>query len=498
MIKQIKSLIQIVRGTPRAIVISGNNIPDIRKTSEIYKKTAAAVREEKTLDAKLKKSSKELVELHKGTILGSHVVEVEDLIHHLMLKNSDLDKIVFAHGAPKFYLNMLDNVVYTSRRNEKSQENEYALAFARLCEMLRGEYTHKDTKTLMERSKLSAEKTHELLETLVSLGYKDVEKLLPPPKGDVDAYVAHYRNKAENTVIISISKKSRGDAGGKQISEHGIQVIHPLTNARDYPRDYPSDDNEGNQSGTGDYDSGEFVSVLAKEFSVKPADDSNKRTAEVLKAITEKYSGKNMIILYEEADEEAKNAKKIAEYAGIEREQFVPIIERNSLEKEVMRLSFEKSSLAKRVGIAAAAVLIGSGAFYGTYKAGTLKEAGRIFFIGDEAEIPAAVEPKKLKRKITIPHVEIGEVKYDWSSKKLNVKTNAEDKDGVVVLRGTLTDGRLVFAHSANKDKKVFYDEQTKIELKPGKYKLRIKATDSQNDSGYAAKEFEVVKSGWW
>ena len=65
MIKQIKSLIQIVRGTPRAIVISGNNIPDIRKTSEIYKKTAAAVREEKTLDAKLKKSSKELVELHK-------------------------------------------------------------------------------------------------------------------------------------------------------------------------------------------------------------------------------------------------------------------------------------------------------------------------------------------------------------------------------------------------------------------------------------------------
>jgi len=486
MIKQIKSLIQIVRGTPRAIVVSGNHIPDIRKASEIYRKTAFAVREEKTLDAKLKKSSKELVELHRGTILGNHVVEVEGLIHHLMLQNPDLDKTVFAHGAPKFYLNMLDNVVYTSRRNEKSQENEYALAFARLCEMLRGEYTHKDTKTLMERSSLSAEKTHELLETLVSLGYKDAEKLLPPPKGDVDAYVEYYKNKVENTIIIYVSKKSKGNSSKKQIFENGIQVIHPSTNSRDYE----------------DYESGEFVSVLAKELSIKPSNDEHKMTGEVVKVLIQKYENKKIIILYEESDEDAKSAKTLAKYAGIENGQVVPIIERESLEKEVTRLSLEKPSFAKRAGVTVGAALAAGLLLYGAYKAGTLKkagemvEAGRNMFVSEETETPEIVIPKKKRRNITIPHVSLADVKYDWGEKKLEVIANADDKDGISLLKGTIN-GSPVFSYSANQNKKVSYNEQTKIELKPGKYKLRIKATDSQNDSGYAVKEFEVIKK-WY
>ena len=163
-----------------------------------------------------------------------------------------------------------------------------------------------------------------------------------------------------------------------------------------------------------------------------------------------------------------------------------------------MRLSQEKPSFAKRAGIAASAALIGAGIIYGAYKTGTIKAAGKLIYIETEAEAPAPIAPKKTKRTITIPDVSIDEVNYDWGSKKLRVAVNALDKDGVVTLRGTLSNGRVVFVHPTDKKKNVEYNEQTKIDLEPGKYNLKIRATDSQSDSGYATKEFEVVKKGWF
>ncbi|MEK6887190.1 MAG: hypothetical protein AABW88_05150, partial [Nanoarchaeota archaeon] len=315
----------------------------------------------------------------------------------------------------------------------------------------------------------------------------DSEKLLPPPKGNLAAYVEHYKNKADNTVIISVSKKSKGNSSKKQVFENGIQVIHPLTNVRDYE----------------DYESGEFVSVLVKDLSVKPTNDELKTTGDVVKKLIENYNTKKVIILYEESDEDAKNAKTLAKYAGIENGQVVPIIEREALEREVMRLSLEKPSFVKRAGITTGAVLAGGLLLYGAYKAGTLKKAGEIVDAGrnmiasKETETPEPIPSKKKRRNITIPHVSLVDVKYDWEEKKLEVIANADDKDGISILKGTIN-GSPVFSYSANQNKKIPYNEKTKIELKPGKYILKIKATDSQSDSGYASKEFEVVEKRWW